>query len=712
MGVRCHLAVILILVASLLLIPACEEAEEDRVQEDILVWSGEITGECGYVLFDETAQELLLLADTSIWAMLLDDPGEGVELHKIVEHDSEYWITGLPYVTYEEGIRKISVPRSLRGTLKLREFTADDSMVYVGNAAGERYSEQVDRAQYFEPIMFVQQVYRFTDGARWFELTIAGEQGEDITYRLELYQLAEEPEGPRSDAPGYLVDHHDDGYSLWVAEVFADRYEDFSEWGREAVTQAREFFNLDSRTPVHLVVAPRDQKLHPRPIEIQGRYVEAYRRASIVHNGSQRLLRHEIMHAVHDEVLRRGGHTLRAMTTWVAEGLAEYFGHINTAQEEMMTLHVHQLARFAPLQDPEPLLQRRPALLWFGHVIMEYLVEEFGPELVVDYATALREDRTWGAEDRLAGEYFGMTQEQILRAALEDPPAIVDEYPAPDYVLTDWERLTDASGTNHGFTLSRDGERIALIAGGQGGIRILDLKTRGIEEVFNGHDLEGFVNLGTLSWFPCGERIAFMIRIAGAQDIYALNLKDGSHEEIIASEFADSGPDVSPCGEVIAFRSERTGHSEIYLKDLATGDVHQLTGEGTRLTWPVWSDDGSRLALVDNERHRLGIMDVNTTDIAWFHLEPHHVVSPSRPRWTNDDEIILTVAAHGLPAGLSLLSVSLSAGEQHLKGGLEVMTSWAEPIQIENHYYVRTSLWDPGAQAMHYGIARVMFERR
>ncbi len=166
---------------------------------------------------------------------------------------TEQRIAGLPYVTYEDTIRTISVPRDLRGVLKLREFTADDSVVHaVGNAGGVRYSEQVDRAQFFEPIMFVQQVYRFADGNRWFELTMEVEQGDDITYKLELYQMAEEPDGLYSDAPGYLVEHHDDGYSVWVAEVFADRYEDLSAWGREAVSQAREFFDLDSRSPLGL----------------------------------------------------------------------------------------------------------------------------------------------------------------------------------------------------------------------------------------------------------------------------------------------------------------------------------------------------------------------------------------------------------------------------------------------------------------------------
>lgn len=41
--------------------------------------------------------------------------------------------------------------------------------------------------------------------------------------------------------------------------------------------------------------------------------------------------------------------------------------------------------------------------------------------------------------------------------------------------------------------------------------------------------------------------------------------------------------------EGVSFQED--GHSKIYLMDLATGDVHQLTEEGTRLTWPVWIND-------------------------------------------------------------------------------------------------------------------------
>ncbi len=71
MGAHWQLAVILILAASLLFIPGCEEAEEDRVQEDVLVWSGQIQGEFAYVPFDEGSRELLL-ADADIWSIPLD----------------------------------------------------------------------------------------------------------------------------------------------------------------------------------------------------------------------------------------------------------------------------------------------------------------------------------------------------------------------------------------------------------------------------------------------------------------------------------------------------------------------------------------------------------------------------------------------------------------------------------------------------------------
>ena len=116
------------------------------------------------------------------------------------------------------------------------------------------------------------------------------------------------------------------------------------------------------------------------------------------------------------------------------------------------------------------------------------------------------------------------------------------------------------------------------------GVALLDLQTGETTVIFDGHRLEEFAALGTLSWFPCGEQIAFMIVLGDTQNIYRLNLNDGSYEELITSDSVDSGPDVSPCGTRIAFRSGRTGHSELHVKDLENGETVRLTEEESHLT--------------------------------------------------------------------------------------------------------------------------------
>ncbi len=710
MNIRWNLLLLATLIAVLMLASACDEAEDD-VQEDILIWSGQIAGEHAYVRFDERAEELLLVTDSDVWRICLwliqlDD----VEIWRIAGQDSSYAMTGLPYLTYDNDMRTISVLRDLRGNMKLREFHDEGTTVHaVGDAGWVRFSEQVDSAQFFAPVMLVRQTYRFHSGTRWFELAIEVEQGDENTYNLELYRLAQMPDAPHLDAPGYLVEHHEEGYSVWVAEAFEDQFDDYSRWCREAMPQAREFLGLDAFTPVHLVVAPRDEKLPPRSPRSNMRYFPPYARATWVSNSNEDMFRRLVLTAVQYEAgkEREGlvtyghGH----LPAWLRDGLAGYFAQLGTEREETMSLLTHQMSVFVPLDNPRLLLDSYS----FGIVMVEHLVDEFGWDVFADYVSVPREETaTWETEEQLARERFGIGQEDILRAALENPPAIIAEHPPPDYVLTDWQCLTDAAGINHGFALSRDGSRIALIAAGQGSIRILDLRTGHIDEVFEGHHLEGFVALGTLSWFPCGERIAFMMVQAGSQDIYVLNLQDGSHEKAISSEYIDSGPDISPCGEHIAFRSERTGHSEIYIKDLITGEISQLTDEKAYLTWPVWSEDSTRLAITDRDRHRIGIMDLDTLEIRWVDLKPHAAVSASRPRWTNDDEVVLTVATYGVSQ--SLLSVNLSTGEQAIYGGLGLFAQWGEPSGLENQFYIRTSLWDPGREAIHFGIAKATFE--
>ena len=124
--------------------------------------------------------------------------------------------------------------------------------------------------------MFTEQTYQFGKNDVWYELRIEVEQNRgNITYELQIYRLAEELDKPHFTSPGYLVEHHPDGYSVWVAEGFEDRYSEFSRWGRTALDRARKFLG-GSPTPVNVVVATRDEKLHPRPSQSMGFHYSAY----------------------------------------------------------------------------------------------------------------------------------------------------------------------------------------------------------------------------------------------------------------------------------------------------------------------------------------------------------------------------------------------------------------------------------------------------
>ena len=118
------------------------------------------------------------------------------------------------------------------------------------------------------------------------------------------------------------------------------------------------------------------------------------------------------------------------------------------------------------------------------------------------------------------------------------------------------------------------------------------------------------------------------------------------------------------------------------------------------------------LVFTDDARDRLGVMQIETRQIEWHELEPHSVLNASRPRWLSDEEVVLTVAAHGLERDSSPLWLKLDDDDMLLLGGLDLSASWVEPTEEENVFYVATYFWDPESQTMPYSIAKIRFYGR
>ena len=79
---------------------------------------------------------------------------------------------------------------------------------------------------------------------------------------------------------------------------------------------------------------------------------------------------------------------------------------------------------------------------------------------------------------------------------------------------------------------------------------------------------------------------------AGSGDVLALNLRDSSTVTVAATQFEETGPELSPDGRWIAYASNRSGRKEVYVRPFpaADGGLWQVSVNGG--SEPRWSRDG------------------------------------------------------------------------------------------------------------------------
>ncbi|WP_405823757.1 protein kinase [Streptomyces sp. NBC_01390] len=103
---------------------------------------------------------------------------------------------------------------------------------------------------------------------------------------------------------------------------------------------------------------------------------------------------------------------------------------------------------------------------------------------------------------------------------------------------------------------------------------------------------------GRVSWSQDGKRLAVLRRADGVQQLFAVNVSDGSAQQLTTGSGKVEDPAWSPDGKLIAVCLQKTSGWQVHVVDPAQpgAEPQQVTHQSRRALDAVWSPDGRYLA--------------------------------------------------------------------------------------------------------------------
>jgi hypothetical protein len=103
---------------------------------------------------------------------------------------------------------------------------------------------------------------------------------------------------------------------------------------------------------------------------------------------------------------------------------------------------------------------------------------------------------------------------------------------------------------------------------------------------------------GRVSWSPDGKRLAVLRRADGVQQLFAVNVSDGSAQQLTTGSGKVEDPAWSPDGKLIAVCLQETSGWQVHVVDPAQpgAEPRQVTHQPRRALDPVWSPDSRYFA--------------------------------------------------------------------------------------------------------------------
>lgn len=177
---------------------------------------------------------------------------------------------------------------------------------------------------------------------------------------------------------------------------------------------------------------------------------------------------------------------------------------------------------------------------------------------------------------------------------------------------TDLVNLTEHAASYSKPRWSPDGSAIAFTSTRDTIVGDLYMMTMDDHQMVRLTEREG---VSEFSWSPDGHSIVFEGRLPSDQEIFVLDVEDGSIVQMTDNDFTESGPVWSPDGRRIAFGSQREDGFQVYVMDVQTREETRIS-EGPGLSsYASWSPNGRLLAYVSGGlgfTETLHILDTET----------------------------------------------------------------------------------------------------
>jgi Tol biopolymer transport system component len=302
-----------------------------------------------------------------------------------------------------------------------------------------------------------------------------------------------------------------------------------------------------------------------------------------------------------DNVFSRNA--LFGMPPWVAEGVAEYLSVEWDTEADMFI-------RDAVIHDYLPDLSRASGFIVYkgGQSAFNYIADTYGKEKVLEILDALSVTRNSdGALEKTIGlttSEFSIRWKKAMRKKYW--PMYGDKTEVEDLGRRLTNHIKDRGYYNTKPVMSPDGERIAFFSDRGGLISIYVMSTidgKILKKLVGGHRSNRFESLhfftSSLAWSPDGERIAFIAKSDGRDQVYIVDSRKGKVKKKIDVE-ADgvASPAWSPDGATIIVSAVFAGQTDLVSIEVENGGFKRLTSDTADQLNPTFFPDGKRIAFV------------------------------------------------------------------------------------------------------------------